>query len=454
MTTTPDHPPHRAPVLTARPLRRHLIRAAVLELYTAVRIDGVPADRALERLLKREKNLFSAERRAIGEDLFHLLRRERFLDFALRVDPTCAPATRTLFDARYAALRCLSGESVERVIGEHGADSALQRRLATLQRDLPKDLPIDTRVALIGSLPDHLARRLVHDLGETDALGFARALLDRAPLTIRANALRTSREALREALRREGIETTPTSAAPHGLTARGHPRLMETRAFREGLFEVQDEGSQLLAHLTNALPGECVVDACAGAGGKTLALGAQMENRGALWAFDVDGRRLKKLGQRARRAGLHAIQARVIRAEFDARRDARELQGRCDRVLIDAPCTGLGVLRRSPDARYRLTAASFEEQAARQSAILENLCELTRPGGWIVYATCSVAQVENEAVVQGFLDARPDFELLDASAFLPETARAMVRDGFFKPLPHRDGCDGFFGALMVRKKPS
>ena len=449
---TSDRPTRCAPPKTARPLRQHLIRAAVLELYAAVRLDGALADRALDRLLKREKNLFSAERRAIGEDLFHLLRRERFLDFALRLDPARAPSPKILFDARYAALRCLRGEPLDRVSREHGCNAALQRRLAELRQGVPGDLPIGVRVALIGSLPDFLAERLIGDLGEADALGFARAILERAPLTIRANALRTSREALQVALQREGIETAPTLAAPHGLTARGHPRLTETRAFQEGLFEIQDEGSQLLAHLTGALPGECAVDACAGAGGKTLALGAQMQNRGVLWAFDVEASRLKKLDQRARRAGVHAIATRVIPAQFDARRDAKKLRGRCDRVLIDAPCTGLGVLRRNPDARYRLDAASFDGHAARQLAILENHCELTRPGGRLVYATCSLARAENEAVVLRFLAARPDFELLDASAFLPEAARAMARDGFFKSLPHRDGCDGFFGAVMARKK--
>lgn len=436
----------------ARPLRQPLIRAAVLELYAAVRLDGALADRALERLLRREKNLFSAERRAIGEDLFHLLRRERFLDFALRLDPAQLPSAKALFDARYAALRCLRGEPVERVVREHGGDAALQKRLAALRREVPAELPPREQVALTGSLPDFLAERLIGDLGEADALGFARALLDRAPLAIRANALRTSREALREALRREGIEAEPTAAAPLGLTARGHPRLIDTRAFQEGLFEIQDEGSQLLAHLVGARPGECVVDACAGAGGKALALGAQMENRGALWAFDVESSRLKRLIQRARRAGVQAIQARAIPALFDAQRDAPRLRARCDRVLIDAPCSGLGVLRRSPDARYRLGATCFDEYAARQRAILSNFCELVRPGGRLVYATCSVARAENEAVVARFLDLRPDFEQLDARAFLPEAAHAMVRGGFFKPLPHRDGCDGFFGAVLVRTK--
>ena len=243
----------------------------------------------------------------------------------------------------------------------------------------------------------------------------------------------------------------PTPASPLGLTALGFPRLTDTRAFLDGLFEVQDEGSQLLAALVGAQPGERVVDACAGAGGKSLALAGQMADRGALWALDVEASRLKNLSQRARRAGVHAIQVRPIPEDFSAARDAPRLAGRCDRVLIDAPCSGLGVLRRSPDARYRLTADGFEGYAARQRSILANLCELTRPGGRLVYATCSVARVENEGVVERFLAARPDFALIDAAECLPEAARAMVRDGFFHPLPHRDGCDGFFGAVMVRQ---
>ncbi|MDR0966023.1 MAG: hypothetical protein LBM75_05920 [Myxococcales bacterium] len=429
-----------------RPLRHHLIRAAVLELYAAVRVDGALADRALERLLKREKNLFSAERRAIGEDLFLLLRRERFLDFALRLDPARVPSQKTLFDARYAALRRLQGDSLDRI----ACDPSLRARLAELPHELPDGLPTLDRVALIGSIPNELAARLIADLGETDALGFAQSLLERAPLTIRANALKTTRDDLRRVLRCEGIESMPTVHAPHGLTVRGFPRLTDTSAFDDGLFEIQDEGSQLLAHLVGALPGERVVDACAGAGGKTLALSAQMADRGALLAFDVDAARLKNLTRRANRAGVHAIQSRAIPEDFDAACHAPKLRGRCDRVLIDAPCSGLGVLRRAPDARYRLSASCFDDFAARQSALLDRLCELTRPGGRLVYATCSLARVENEAVVERFLASRPDFSLIDAATLLPDSARGLVKDGFFKPLPHRDGCDGFFGAAMER----
>ncbi len=436
---------------STRPLRQHLIRAAVLELCAAVRVDGALADRALERLIRREKNLFSAERRAIGEDLFHLLRRERFLDFALGLDPARATSLKPLFDARYAALRCLNGEEVARVIAEHACDESLARRLFKLRRDLPADLPIERRVALTGSLPDHLARRLIDDLGEEDALGFAESSQQRAPLTLRANTLRATRDELRQALSHEGIDTFPTPVAPDGLIARGHPRLTATRAFEEGLCEIQDEGSQLLAHLVDAQPGECVVDTCAGAGGKTLSLAAQMKGQGTLWAFDVQASRLKTLVQRARRASVHTIQTRVIPAQFNARRDAAKLRAKCDRVLIDAPCSGLGVLRRSPDARYRFHESTFDEFAGRQLAILNSLCELTRPGGRLVYATCSVARAENESVVERFLSAHPDFELIDAAQALPQAARRMVRDGFFAPLPHRHGCDGFFAALITRR---
>ena len=436
---------------SARPLRQHLVRAAVLELCAAVRVDGELADRALERLIRREKNLFSAERRAIGEDLFHLLRRERFLDFALGLDPARATSLKPLFDARYAALRCLNGAEVSRVIAEHACDESLARRLVNLRRDVPADLPGDRRVALTGSFPDHLARRLIDEMGEADALGFAESSQQRVPLTLRANTLRATRDQLRKALNREGIDTSPTPVAPDGLTAHGHPRLTATRAFEDGLFEIQDEGSQLLALLVDAKPGERVVDTCAGAGGKTLSLAAQMQGQGTLLAFDVQASRLQKLVQRARRAAVHTIQTRVIPAQFDARRDAAKLRAKCDRVLIDAPCSGLGVLRRTPDARYRLSETTFDEFAERQLAILQSHCELTRPGGRLVYATCSVARAENESVVERFLAARPDFELVDAAQALPTAARAMVRDGFFAPLPHRHGCDGFFAALLTRR---
>ncbi len=448
---------------SSRPLREHLVRAAVLELCAAVRLDHELADLALSRLLKREKNLFSAERRAVGEDLFTLLRRERLIDFALglegvpqdsKMQMALPQQSRALFAARYAALKILQGEgTAEEIIERHGMRGPWAGFLRRLNASFPgESLPVTQRVAIIGSIPDGLAERLVSDLGETDALGFTFSLLERAPLSIRANALKITRDELRKRLRRSGVETTPTLRAPCGLTARGFPRLTDLREFDDGLFEIQDEGSQLLALLAGAKPGEIVADTCAGAGGKTLALAAQMEGRGELWALDANAGRLKNLARRRVRAAPNAlIRTQVIPEEFDAARDAPKLRGRCGCVLIDAPCSGTGVLRRSPDAKSRFEAPDMiADFARRQADILSRHSALVRPGGRLVYATCSVLKAEDEDVVQSFLSAHPDFRLLDAAGCLPEAASPLVRGGFLRTLPHKDGCDGFFGAVMER----
>lgn len=446
------HPPETNSPKTARPVREPLVRAAVLELCATVHLDGRLADRALEHLLKREKNLFSSERRAVGETLFQILRRERFLDFALGIDPAQAPSSKALFTARYAAARVLfAGVPVAQVVEEGALDGSLADRLSRMPLEIPGDADAMTKVALAGSLPDCLARTLVDDLGEADALGFAKSLMARAPLTIRANTLKTDRESLKRLLRRRGVEASFTGRAPDGLTAMGFPRLTDLPEFEDGLFEVQDEGSQLLAHLLGARPGELVADTCAGAGGKTLALAAAMQGKGTLWALDVGAGRLRNLTKRLQRAvpGF-PVRTQPIPEVFDAARDTPKLLGRCDRVLIDAPCSGLGVLRRSPDAKYRFDESTIPSFARLQKDILERHSALVRPGGRLVYATCSMARAENEDVVQGFLTTHPGFRLLDARTCLPDSAAPMVRNGFFRPFPHVDGCDGFFGAVMER----
>ena len=277
-------------------------------------------------------------------------------------------------------------------------------------------------------MPDWLEAILLRELGP-GAEAFAGASSVPGPICLRVNALRTTRAGLARRLREEGVETVEARRSPHGLLiTTPRPNLLALGSFREGLFEVQDEGSQLVAALCAARPGDVVLDACAGAGGKTLALAADLRNEGRLVACDPDGERLRRLGDRARRAG-----ARVEIAE----RPPRDL--RADVVLVDAPCSGLGILRRGPDARFRIGDVAPLPRLQRE--ILEAVLPLARPGGRIVYATCTIRSEENEEVALAFERDHP------------ELCREPP-DGFFRTFPHRDGTDAFFAARWIVSRGS
>ena len=306
------------------------------------------------------------------------------------------------------------------------------------------------------NLPEWLAGALREQVGdEFDAL--AASLLQPAPLDLRINSLKTKRDEALTALRAAGLKATPTSHSPWGVRLEGKPSLARLPAFANGEFEVQDEGSQLLALLLDARRGEMVVDFCAGAGGKTLAIGATMRNTGRLYAFDTSGHRLDALKPRLARSGLSNVHPVAIAHERDER--IKRLAGKIDRVLVDAPCSGLGTLRRSPDLKWRQTPETVAAQAALQRAILDSAARLLKPGGRLVYATCSLLREENEAVAQAFDAAHPGFEsepvgpLLQALRVPDTQALCGAGDGerFLRLWPHRHLTDGFFAAVWRKK---
>jgi 16S rRNA (cytosine967-C5)-methyltransferase len=334
--------------------------------------------------------------------------------------------------------------------------------------------------------PDATSQEATPHNATTDPVrAFAQGVAHAAPLDLRVNALKSTREAAQAALTASGITCEPTSYAPLGLRAKGKPALNKHPLFLSGAIEVQDEGSQLLAHLVNPKRGELVVDFCAGAGGKTLALGALMRSTGRLYAFDTSASRLTKFTPRFKRSGLSNVYPQRIDSEHDGK--LKRLAGKADRVLVDAPCSGLGTLRRNPDLKWRQSEKGVTELTAKQLSILASAAKLVRPGGRLVYATCSVLAEENEGVVAAFLAAHPLFVQADARAVLrdecklplppsmaqlPETANPaktpMERedsgdtpsnrpvDGHLEAvplrlLPHVDGTDGFFAAVLVRQ---
>jgi len=299
------------------------------------------------------------------------------------------------------------------------------------------------------NLPDWLAVPLQARLGD-EFWDWVDAVDTPAPLDLRVNALKADRDDVLERLRIAGFDAAATPYSPFGIRVVGKPALQKTEVFVQGLVEVQDEGSQLLALLTGARRGEMVVDFCAGAGGKTLALGAQMRNTGRLYAFDVSGHRLAALKPRLSRSGLANVHPAQIAHERDDR--VKRLAGKIDRVLVDAPCTGFGTLRRNPDLKWRQQPEDIVELAQKQARILAAAATLVKPGGRLVYATCSVLPEENDAIVAQFLAAHPAFAQKDASAELARLSIALDTGPALRLLPHRHGCDGFFAAILERAR--
>jgi 16S rRNA (cytosine967-C5)-methyltransferase len=322
---------------------------------------------------------------------------------------------------------------------------------AALERAIPPDAP----APICGDYPEWLAPEFERAFG-AQAGAEGAALATRAPIDLRANALKASREKVMKALRRFDAQATPYSPLgiriAHGPGPAKSPHIEAEPGHGKGWFEVQDEGSQLATLLAGAVPRRQVLDLCAGAGGKTLALAAQMENTGQLYAYDADRLRLRPIFERLKRAGVRNIQV-LPAGEVEA---LRPLAGKMDLVLIDAPCTGSGVWRRRPDAKWRLAPPMLEARLAEQRAVLDQGAGLVKAGGRLAYITCSVLPSENRDQVDAFLARHEDFRLVPwrqawEAAGLP--AGPPSADGAEETLlmtPRSHGTDGFFVALLER----
>lgn len=430
--------------MAKRALRNDQVDAAVLEVHGLVHDQGWLADRALERALRRDRGLWAAERRAVADAVYGITRWQGQLDALLGGRPGLAERYAAWL-ARFGGLAADAagkrlGVPPARLAGIAGADA----RLAAVAD------PLD-RLSLQTSLPRWIVERFVAQLGQDEAGTLARALNERAPLTVRANTLKGDRDDLRAALRQENVAAEPTRHSPWGLVLDGRENAFALRAFREGGFEIQDEGSQLIALACAARPGLTIVDACAGAGGKSLALAAEMHNKGSLHVLDSDAERLEEAKRRARRAGVHNLRARPIAAGPEAEAQLQDLAGRADVVLVDAPCSGLGTLRRKPDARWRLTAEDPARFAALQRELVRRFAALVRPGGRLVYATCSIGPTENDEVAE-FAAREVGLRPVPIAPLLgEERARALgAAEARLTLLPHRHGTDGFFVAAFEK----
>ena len=392
-----------------------------------------PADVTLSRYFKDHPRLGGRERGAIAECVYAVLRQKSFF---------------TDFAGTGASMRRLTVLGMAEAIGADSLgglsedETALLTRIKEIDRSLlpPKKL---------ANLPDWLYDKFVAQYGEEETLALAAVLNTAAPLDLRVNSLKADRDKVIAELATAPIAAEPTPYSALGLRIWKKPALQNLPLFKEGAIEVQDEGSQVLAQLLGARRGEMVVDFCAGAGGKTLAIGAIMRSTGRLYAFDVSEKRLTKLKPRLARSGLSNVHPVVIAHERDAK--VKRLAGKIDRVLVDAPCSGMGTLRRNPDVKWRQQPEGIAELTEKQASILDGAARLVKFGGRLVYATCSLLDEENEGIVQGFLASHPDFELVPMHKVLAEQRIPLEMGDTLKMLPHKHGTDGFFAAVLERK---
>jgi 16S rRNA (cytosine967-C5)-methyltransferase len=408
------------------------------ELLRAVLKLDQPADLVVSAFFRKHRALGARERHALAETTYVVLR-QRLLFQHLAQSGSGA------LERRLAILAWQGGEAFQR--GALGPQE--QAWLAEVQKVDRATLPDKLR----HNLPDWLAAPLRERLGE-QFWPLVQALSEPAPLDLRVNILKGKREDAQRQLTEAGIVAEPTPHSPWGLRLQGKPALSKLDVFTTGLVEVQDEGSQLLALLTDPKRGEMVVDFCAGAGGKTLALGAAMRSTGRLYAFDVSGHRLDALKPRLARSGLSNVHPAQIAHERDDR--VKRLAGKIDRVLVDAPCSGLGTLRRNPDLKWRQSPKAVAELQAKQRAILASAARLLKPGGRLVYATCSLLAEENEQIAEAFsAEHVADFSPLPAidalTAARVDAPDPLVEGPYLRLWPQVHQTDGFFAAIWQRR---
>ncbi len=407
------------------------------ELLAHILTGALPADKQMERYFREHREMGVRDRGAVAETVYACLRRRPTLEHIAGG----APANPRDMVAAYLLTQGISARALE-ASGYKGDAGPIAARARLLD---PDSLPFDIKT----NLPNWLAERLRAQFGDAETLLLAEALNRPAPVDLRINTLKTHREEVQTQLNSEGYASEPTPYSPLGLRRTERTPLFNTKSFKDGLFEIQDEGSQLLALMLEPKRQEMTADFCAGAGGKTLQIGALMANTGTLYAFDISAKRLERLKKRAARAGLNNTRAVAIGHEHDAR--VQRLHGKIDRVLVDAPCSGTGTLRRNPDIKWR--SIDLAELVANQKKILAAAAELVKPGGRLVYATCSLLREENDDIVNDFLATHNDFAALPAGEILARRHVVLeTTDEALRLYPHRHGTDGFYAMALERRK--
>jgi 16S rRNA (cytosine967-C5)-methyltransferase len=421
---------------------------AALELIREVEREPRPADAVVSAWFRARRDIGDYHRGEISDLLYAVLRTHARVGWWLaKYERPATPRSRLL--AWLALGRVRTRDEIQNLFS--GADDApgglteAERRLLVRLQGGSLDHP-EMPEAVRAECPDWALEPLRSRFGDAFAAEMA-AMLTPAPLDLRVNPLKTTREAVLDGLRALRMPGDACRMAPYGVRVRERPSLSRLPMLKTGEVEIQDEGSQLVAMLVDAKPGERVVDFCAGAGGKTLAIATQMANKGVVIACDISENRLKRAAERFRGAGLHNIQTRLLSSERD--KWVKRHKGGFDRVLVDAPCSGTGTWRRNPDARWRDEDIGLDGLLTLQAGILDSAARLVKPGGRLVYATCSLLPDENEAQIAAFLAAHPDFQVTPLGEVAPQITDSALPD-YLSLTPARHDTDGFFAAIMQR----
>lgn len=419
---------------------------AVIEILGQILSEPRPADGIASAYFRNRRFIGSKDRAAINQRLYRIMRRYHRLGWWITRNKMAIDA-RSLVIADWmiekegdaqALVTLFSGGTYappETTKDERALAKALQgRELA------PAEMPLRERV----ECPEWAWPGLLAALGEDGVEKELAAMLGQAPLDLRVNTIKSSRDAALKQLQDDGFDAHAGKIAPDAIRVFGRPQILQHPLYRDGVIEIQDEGSQMVAIAADPKPGQQVADFCAGAGGKTLALGAIMNNKGRIVAMDVSAGRLQGAKERFKRAGLHNIETRELTSERD--KYVKRHVGYFDVLLIDAPCSGTGTWRRDPDKRFRQLGPNLPELVALQKNILDSASRMVKPGGRMVYATCSLLPEENETQVQDFLAAHNDFTLLPA-----HTQPGLNAQGdYLKLSPATHDTDGFFAAVLQR----
>ena len=419
--------------------------ACAIEILDAVVNNKRPADRVVSDEMRRRRFMGSKDRHAVSEQIYRVLRHRSRFEWWLKTAKM--PQT-----SRGWVVADMAAYAPDMIRGVFSGVRFGPRPLTPHEERLveaielhglePKEMP---RTVLL-EVPDWATAPLLESLGERIGEELS-AMLKSAPMDLRVNTLVTDRAAAAAALAEEGLTTEPTPLSPLGLRMFQRKPLGQVAAFRDGMVEIQDEGSQLLAALVDAAPGMHVVDMCAGAGGKTLAIAAQMQNRGRVTALDIHEIKVERARERFRRAGIQNTRARVVEGTRD--RWYKRHTDEFDRVLVDAPCSGTGTWRRNPDARWGRGGVDLAELVDLQDRLLHRAASIVKPGGRLIYGTCSLLNLENEGRIEAFLQAHPDFSILPVAEIWEQPPEGC--DQFLKLSPARHNTDGFFGAIVVRQ---
>ncbi len=427
-----------------------------------------PADKQIDGYFKARRFIGSKDRAAIGELVYWVLRHKMSLAWWV-TKARSANDNATLLNNMLDESVVISGRhyvlaalmlrkdydvhSIQNITkdGAHcpaplTADEGKMCGAMHKQQHMHPDMPDHVRLNYPAWLTPHL-KACFGDEFETAVL----ALNEQAHTDLRANTIKTTRDDLLAALKAEGFDVAACAHSAVGIRLAKRAPIFTSRTFKEGCFEVQDEGSQIVAELVDATPGMRVIDFCAGAGGKTLAIAASMKNKGRILAWDTSAKRLTQIKERLRRAGVDTVETHVIENEND--QFIKRHKASADRVLVDAPCSGTGTWRRNPDLKWRFSSKDLEEVLAVQRSILQSAARLVKPGGKLIFATCSILQEENEQQVEQLLKNVNDFRVVCARKMWDKTSPGDESENYsyFRVAPHKDGVDGFFAAVLERQ---